>query len=53
LSCIEELIAHPEKHSRHAQEIARECFDSKKVLSALIERAGASAGVRRSEEMAS
>ncbi len=53
LSCIEELIAHPEKHSRHAQEIARECFDSKKVLSALIERAGASAGVRCSGEMAS
>ena len=50
--CIEELIAHPKKHAQHAEEIARECFDSRKVLSAMIEQAGTSSSVRTSQEIA-
>ena len=51
--CIRELTAHPEKHSRCARDIARECFDSRKVLSALIDRAGVALPAKRSEELAS
>ena len=37
---IEEIDAHPEKHARAALEIAREYFDSTKVLNQLIDNAG-------------
>lgn len=49
--CIEELMANPKKHAKHAGEIARECFDSRKVLSSLIERAGTSPRVQPAKEI--
>jgi hypothetical protein len=36
---IREIAAHPDRHARAASEIAREYFDSDKVLSRLLERA--------------
>jgi hypothetical protein len=36
---IEAIAADPSRHARAAVEVARECFDSGKVLSSLVERA--------------
>jgi hypothetical protein len=39
-ACIDELASDPGKHARRAVEIAAECFDARKVLSSMIDRAG-------------
>lgn len=47
--CIQDIAADPTRHAERAQEIARECFDSRKVLSAMLEHAAASEPVHSQE----
>jgi len=51
--CIERLFSEPAKHSRRAKEIAEACFDSRKVLTDLLDHVGSSSSQNALTEVGS
>jgi hypothetical protein len=50
--CIESLATDPGRHARRAVEIARECFDARRVLTELIDQAGSTAAAKTTQGVA-